>query len=127
MTDVDQLFHDVLAASTSIAAICGKRIYPLVIPQDSPLPAIEYNSAVGGSATATLTGTGVQKNRAEVNCYGDTMQDAKNLRLAVVGALNGYVDVTTGITIQLIQPRNFFDHELLQYRAMVEFYVYYTL
>jgi hypothetical protein len=121
---IELLFAALLQSSAPVAALCGKRIYPLLIPQDSPMPAVDY-SFVGGSATATLTTTGVQRYRVEVNCWGTTYSDAVTLRAAVIAALNGYLD--TNMSIQLIQPRDFFDHELLQYRAMVEFYVYFTL
>jgi hypothetical protein len=126
---IELAFKAVLSSSPAIAALCGKRIYPLLLPTNSPMPAIDY-SFVGGSATATLTTTGVQKYRVEVNCWGDTYTDAVTLRAAVVLALNGYTDFEfdgSDISIQLIQPRDFFDHDLLQYRAMVEFYVFATL
>ena len=127
---IEQSFYSVLMASTAVTALTGYRIYPLVVPEidsdiplSSQLPAIDY-AIIGGSAYATLTTTGWQKYRVEVNCWGSTYSTAVTLRDAVIANLNGYLD--TQMSIQLIQPQDFFDHDLLQYRAMVEFYVYFT-
>ncbi len=117
-------FATVLSAPAAITAICGTRIYPLVLPTDPILPAIDY-SFVGGSATSTFDTTGSKKYRVEVNCWGDTYSDAVTLRAAVTAALNGYLDAN--LKILLIQPRDFFDRELEQYRAMVEFYLFSNL
>jgi hypothetical protein len=121
---IEQSFYSVLSNAPLVSAIVGTRIYPLVVPTDSGLPAIDY-AIIAGSAYATLTTTGWQKYRFEVNCWGNTYSDAVTLRNAVISSLNGHRD--TAMSIQLIQPQDFFDHDLLQYRAMVEFYVYFTL
>jgi hypothetical protein len=47
------------------------------------------------------------------------------LRHAVIAALDQYNQ--SGVFIEFIQSTDFFDHELLQYRAMVELYVYANL
>lgn|GEM_PF-6480671 len=120
---IELSFAAALQASSAVTAITGPRIYPLVLPNDVTLPAIHY-SFVGGSASPTLTTTGTQKYRVEVNCWGATYSDAVMLRAAVIKALNGYLDGT--MSIQFLMPRDLFDHELLQYRAAAEFYIHFT-
>jgi hypothetical protein len=126
---IEIAFYEVLSSSPQITALCGKRIYPLLLPTNSPLPAIDY-SFVGGSGSGTFNTKGFFRWRAEVNCWGDTQLDAVILRAAVIDSLHGYADLEfggTGMSIQLLQPINFFEKDLLQYRAMVEFYVSFPL
>lgn len=118
---IESTLYSILSSASAITAITATHIYPLVIPDGSPLPAIEY-SIVGGAAKATFDTRGTIRLRVEINCWGSTYGDAVSLRNAVVQSLDGYNQ--QGVSIQLLQPSDFFDHELLQYRAMAEFYVY---
>jgi hypothetical protein len=110
-----------LQASAAVTAFTGTRIYPLVLPDDATLPAIHY-AVIGGSASPTYTSVGSQKFRIELNCWASTYADAVRLRAAVITTLSGYYDGTT--SIQFLSPQDLFDHELLQFRAIAEFYAY---
>jgi hypothetical protein len=117
---IEQSIYNALQQDTINTAVDG-RIYPLVLPADSPLPAITYQ-IVGGSSQGTQDTHGTQRYRVQVDCWGETYGDAVTLRNAVIAALDHYnVD---GVYITLLQPTDFFDHDALQYRAMVEFYVF---
>jgi hypothetical protein len=118
---VETDFYTALSSPAAITALCASRIYPLLLPTEVVLPAIDY-SFVGGSSASTFDTTGTQKYRVEVNCWGETYADSVTLRAAVVAALNCYVNGKT--SIQFLQPTDFFDHELMQYRAMAEFYIF---
>ena len=117
---IEQLLYSLLSSTSSITAITGQRIYPLVLPTDPTLPAIEY-SFIAGTSSPTLTTKGYKRYRVEINCWGKTYSDAVALRSAVKDALDGYSD--GNMSILLISPRDFFDNALLQYRAMAEFYI----
>jgi hypothetical protein len=69
-----------------------------------------------------MSDMGVQRYRVEVNCWGDTYDDAVSLRYAVVKALSGYTSGNS--SIQYLMPQDDFDNDLLQYRATAEFYVF---
>jgi hypothetical protein len=118
---VETDFYTILSSPAPVQAICASRIYPLVLPEKAVLPAIHY-AFVGGSSASTFDTRGSQKYRVEVSCWGGTYGDAVTLRAAVTTALDGY---NSGrIKINFLQPTDFFDHDLLQYRAMAEFYLY---
>lgn len=118
---VEQTLYTALSSSSAVTAICGTRIYPLVLPTEPTLPAIDYKF-VAGANQPTMDTTGVQRYRVEVNCWGATYADAVNLRYAVVKALSGYQSGNT--SIQYLMPEDFFEPDLLQYRALAEFHVY---
>jgi hypothetical protein len=118
---IETVFRSALTSATSVTAIVGTRIYPLVLPTDPTLPAIEF-TFVAGLNIPTMDSMGVQKYRVEVNCWGDTYGDAVSLRYAVVKALSGYTSCNS--SIQYLMPQDDFDDDLLQYRATAEFYVF---
>jgi hypothetical protein len=118
---VETILYIALTSSETISAICAGRIYPLLLPTDPTLPALDYKF-VGGSNTPTMDSMGVQRYRIEVNCWGSTYNDAISLRYAVVKALSGYTSGNT--SIQYLMPQDFFADDLLQYRAVAEFYLY---
>jgi hypothetical protein len=117
---IEQTIYDALQ-DASITAITSTRIYPVRLPDEANLPAIEY-SIIGGAVSPTQDTHGTQRLRLEVNCWGATYADAVNLRYAIIQALDGYKQV--GVLIKYLMPQDIFDHDLEQYRAIAEFYVY---
>jgi hypothetical protein len=118
---IEQKFFSVLSALSSISAQCANRIYPVVLPQNVQLPAIHY-SFIASSSKATQDGAGSQKYRVEVSCWGNTYSDAVTLRNAVITELDQYNQ--DGVFIAWLSNTDLFEHDALQYRAMVEFYIY---
>ena len=118
---VEQTLFTALTSSSAVTAICGTRIYPLLLPTEPTLPAIDYKF-VGGANQPTMDTTGVQRYRVEINCWGATYAQAVTLRHAVIKALSGYQSDNT--SIQFLMPQDIFEPDLLQYRAVAEFYVY---
>ena len=124
-------FYNLLAADSSIAALCGNRIYPVQLPEGSALPAITYLYP-GGSSQPTLNTTGYQRQRLEINCWGATYPDAVTLRGTVRTALEGTRAVLSDGTdlqdIEFIQPIDFpFETDAREYRCAIEFYLHFNL
>jgi hypothetical protein len=113
----------VLSTATAITALASTRVYPVALPTDPTLPAMTY-MFVGGSGQPSFNTRGMQRARVEINSWGDTYSDAVTLREAVIQTLAGYSD--ENFSAMYMQSTDFFDHELLQYRAMAEFYVFYA-
>jgi hypothetical protein len=118
---IELIFDGLLRSSSAITALATGGIYPAVLPKDATFPAVHY-LFVGGSSKTTQDTYGTQRYRVEVNAWGDSYFDAVTLRHAIIATLSQYS--SNGVSISFIQPTDVFDHELLQYRAMVEFYVY---
>jgi hypothetical protein len=117
---IELIFDGLLRGSTSIAALATGGIYPAALPKDATFPAIHY-LFVGGSSKATQDTFGTQRYLVEVNAWGDSYEDAVTLRHAIISALSQYS--ANGVFISYIQPTDLFDHDLLEFRAMAEFYV----
>jgi Protein of unknown function (DUF3168) len=119
---IELIFDGLLRGSAAVSALAVGGIYPATLPKDlTTWPAIHY-LFIGGTSTATQDTYGNQKLRVEVNCWANSYFDAVTLRKAVVAALAQYNQ--GGVFIQLIQPRDLFDYEILEFRAIAEFYVF---
>lgn len=119
-----------LTANAAVSALIASRVYPVLLPEDPTLPAICYK-LIGGRSDATLSTSGMQRTRLEINCYGADYDGASALRTAVIKALEGYQGaLSDGTFLQnadLVSPgTDFFEDEPRQYRCMVEFYLLYT-
>ncbi|HTF67033.1 MAG TPA: DUF3168 domain-containing protein [Edaphobacter sp.] len=121
---IETLFLNVLKSQAPVTALVADRIWPIELPDECPLPAIEY-MFVGGSPDPTFDTNGSRRLRVEVNCWGTSYGAATHLREVVRLALDGYQD--DSMTIFGIQPLDFFDKDSRQYRATYEFYVFTTL
>lgn len=120
---IESLFHTVLSSFECINKLlpCGaKGIYPVVLPNKPEFPAMVY-SFVGATSNPTFDTAGFTRYRVEVNCFGKTYKAANTVRAAVISELNGYYD--GNMSIEKIHPIDFYDHELLLFRCLVEFYV----
>jgi Protein of unknown function (DUF3168) len=118
---VELIFDAALRASSTVTTLATGGIYPVRLPTDATFPAIHY-LFVGGSSKATQDSYGNQRYRVEVNSWGNSYQDAVTLRHAVIAALSQYS--ANGIFISFVSLTDFDDHELLEFRAMAEFYIY---
>jgi uncharacterized protein DUF3168 len=118
---VELIFDAALRASSAVTTLATGGIYPVRLPTDATFPAIHY-LFVGGSSKATQDSYGNQRTRVEVSAWGDSYEDAVTLRHAVIAALSQYNQ--NGIFISFISIIDLDDHELLEFRALAEFYVY---
>jgi Protein of unknown function (DUF3168) len=118
---LEQNIASVLTAQAAITSLAATRVYPIVLPTDPDLPALTYQ-IVGGSSNPTLSSAGMQKIRLQIDCWGDSYGDAVTLRDAVATSLSGYQDAN--VQFLFLSKHDDFDHELLQYRAIIEFYIF---
>jgi hypothetical protein len=128
---IEQGIFSLLSTDSGVSSLAGTRIYPIELPEGATLPALVYKD-VGGSSSPTLSTSGAQRLRLELDAYGNSFADAANLRKAVITALNGFQGVlsdgTNLLTADLINPGlSFFDDEPRQFRCMAEFYLLYSL
>lgn len=75
-----------LKAAPDVTAICAGRVYPLVIPQGTKLPAVVYQRTYS-SPDHTLQGYASESVTLMVNCFAMTFEQAKALALAVRAAM----------------------------------------
>lgn len=135
---IDEGIYSLLAADAGVSALVDGRIYAVEGPPDATkMPYVVYRF-VGGSASPTLSTSGVLRQRVEVDAYAAAPSAglqpgtvAAKIRTAVIAALNGWQqtlsDGTRVLDTYLVNPGTDFCTEQMIFRCMVEFYVDYTL
>lgn len=79
-----------LIANTAVKALVVSRVYPLVLPQDSEIPALTYQRISGPRVRSLKGPSNLAHPRIMIKCYGRTYLSAKTVAAAVRVALDGY-------------------------------------
>lgn len=87
-----------LSTSSAIVAICGTRIYPMVLPTGPTYPAMTYQVIVAPQSP-TMNTAGMQHWRIQFDCHGESYPDAVGLRTALIKTLNGAGQVLSDGTV----------------------------
>jgi len=132
---IDQGLVALLAANTGVAALLANgdasSIFQTVVPPDRvQYPCIGYQF-VGGASAETLSTSGQQRSRVQIDCWGVTAESAKLLADAVRQALNGYQGLLTDGTLllnaKMLHPGiDYFSDDSRFFRRMLEFYLLYN-
>lgn len=112
-------------AVTAVATKAGAAaVYPVTLPTAAAVPAVTYR-IVGASSKMTFSTRGTERARIEVTVWAKNYLDAVTIRAALIDGLVGFTDGC--ITVTYLTKMDFFDYELLKYRAQAEFYVSFAL
>jgi hypothetical protein len=121
--------YSLLTGEPTISALVSDRVYPVILPTDGTFPTITYQ-IVGGTSRPTLTTTGLQKVRLQIDCWAtDAYLTAAIVRAAVTKFLAGRgCTLSDGnwASFQLISPVDFYSGGDEAFRCGVEFYVFFT-
>jgi hypothetical protein len=117
--------YQLLATAPALVALQGARVFPIILPQDTALPATTFH-VVGGSQWPIFGTSGMQRRRVQLDFRAATDDVADALRDAVIRVLNGFNGpLPNGFIIAdcwLIQPIDYFDNDARQFRCSAEFY-----
>jgi hypothetical protein len=116
---------ELLSTAASLVALQGARVFPVILPEGTPLPATTYH-VVGGGQTPIFGTSGMQRRRVQLDFRGNGYPAANDLRNATIAVLNGFSGpLPNGFLIAecwLIQPIDYFDNDARQFRCSAEFY-----
>lgn len=117
MTIEEQLVAMMLG-DAGLAEIVGDRVYPLVVPQETPLPAVTYQE-VDTRALASAGGDdGRRESQFAVSVWGESYPAVKGARGALLGLFHGY----RGGMVERIEARSRDEYvpEVEWFREVVE-------
>lgn len=99
---IEQAIYSLLSADPTVSGLVGNRITPVLVPQDSAMPAVTY-AEVAGVRENTMDGpAGLVRSRWQFNCWGISYADGRSVSDAVRQVLDGYSGSGAGVTIQSI-------------------------
>lgn len=72
-----------LLADATIAGLVGERIYPVVRPETSPLPAITYQIVTDDAMTSLSGLCGLSNVRVQIDCWSLSYETSNAIGIAV--------------------------------------------
>lgn len=88
-----------LIGYAALAALVGDRVYPLVLPQGKPRPAITYQLITPVPSDEMRSKGVIERSRWQVSVWGTTYLEAKSVAEQVVACLDGFTGLLgAGIT-----------------------------
>ena len=121
--------YSLLSSAPSIVAAAPGGVFPVLLPKALTATALTYQ-IVGGSSSATLGTSGLQKLRVQFDAWATSYDAAASLREALRELLNGYQgQLTDGTVLQnvdLIQFVDDLDQDSQQFRCVSEFYFFFN-
>jgi hypothetical protein len=110
MKDLLQAVYEYISGNPEIQAVVQGRIFPVVLPQDEPLPAIVYAPVVANYDSALQGDTGYVRQTIQFACHDKTFKKARQLSRLVKKALQDYKGDMNGLDIQAVFIKS--DNEL---------------
>jgi len=110
MKDICQALYEYLKSVDAIEEKVGDRIYPILLPQDCPLPAIVYAPVYCDYDSALQGDTGFVKQTVQIVCHDTTYMKTRELSRLVKNAIQDYRGDMKGLNIQAVFIKT--DYEL---------------
>ncbi len=96
---VEKAIVAVLKANAALTALVSTRVYPIQAPQNVTAPYVTLFRVSADRESAMGADIGIVRARVQVNSWGTTYADAKNVAEAVRGALQRYSGTSASIQV----------------------------
>jgi hypothetical protein len=127
MAQLEPKIFTALSGNSAVAALVGTRIYPLILPQKCPLPAVTYQRISGGKVFSCSGYSGLEGSRIQVDCWAVDVRGGargyptvKALAAAVIAAMQA----ATTFRVSNVNDRDLFEDAQNIYRVSIDFSVW---
>jgi hypothetical protein len=122
MALLEEKIYTVLSSAANVTAITGLRIYPVIRPQDSALPAITYTRISGGQISSLTSYSHLESPRIQIDVWTDTYGAGKALAIYVRNAM------LAATTFQAIieSDNDSWEEDPEMYRVSMDFFVWHN-
>jgi hypothetical protein len=122
---IESNIRQLITSNTQFTGLAGTRLYPVLLPTESPLPAVTYQSISLKTLYALDERVNFDQLRLQIDVWASTYLDSKALASCIVGILDNFSgsfpDGTYVDGIQLRNSTDYYEHEALTYRVMLQF------
>lgn len=114
--------YTALSGSTKITVLSSvsTRIYPLIVPQESAMPAITYARISGGQQNDLFGYSNLENPRIQIDCWAKTYKEVKTIAENVHAVL--YADTT--FKAILVSDMDFYESDVELYRESMDFKIW---
>lgn len=96
---VEEDIFSFLTGNSAVAALVGRRVYPLTIPQDEDLPAVAYRRVDTPRIYSHDGYSGLARPRFQFDCVGTSYASASQVATAVRVAFAGWRAAFRGVAM----------------------------
>ncbi len=129
MKDICQAIYEKLCSNSSISQYVGSRIYPIILPEDAPLPAIVYTPVLANYDSALQGDTGYVRQTIQFVCHDKTYKKARELSRKVKKVFQDLHGDMCGLNIQAVFIKSDYEYngntslkfDINEYMASIEF------
>jgi Protein of unknown function (DUF3168) len=113
-----------LAAHAGVSALCGTRIYPLVIPQEeTPVYPVLVYQRISADHIASLAGhSGLCNARVQIDCWGRSYADTRELAAVLDNAMTADDEDFSALVLSDLDD---YEPETQLYRVSTDFSVWF--
>lgn len=102
MADICQVVYELLMGNEEITKRVDDRIYPMLLPEDAPMPSIVYTPIHAKYDSAMQGDTGFVKQTIQFSCHDSTFKKSRELSRLVKKAFQNYKGNDKGLYIQAV-------------------------
>ena len=116
--------RNILVSNAAITALIASRIYPLILPQGSPFPAVTYNIVSNNPLHCKNGAASQDEIRLSLNIWSRKYEEAEAIAEASRNALDNYAGISKGQTInkiQIINEVDLYEEEPNVYHKVLDF------
>lgn len=124
---IEQALYAYLVGDDALAALVSLRIYPDILPQNPPMPAITYQR-ISTLPYNTRDGGNFQRSRFQLAAYASTALAAIQLAEALEAALVAFArSGSPRVDVTLLEGRNQnYDPDTKLYKQTLDAFIWYT-
>jgi hypothetical protein len=112
-----------LGASPGVTALVATRIYPMLMPQTAPLPAVTYQRISTERVQGLRGSLGLIDPRVQVDSWAETYGTAKRVAEQVRLALDGYT-TPGGLFSMILAERDLLEEDGLRHRVSQDYSIW---
>lgn len=102
MKDICQAVYEKLCQDIKLTRYLSNRIYPIILPEDAPLPAIVYTPVLANYYSALQGDTGFVRQTIQFVCHDTTYKKSRELSRIVKSIFQDYYGDMNGLFIQAV-------------------------
>jgi hypothetical protein len=102
MKDICQALYEYLSKDDDLKRIISDRLYPIILPQDAPLPSIVYTPVLAGYDSALSGDTGFVRQTVQFNCHDKSFKKSRELSKLLKRKLQDYNGDMCGLSIEAV-------------------------
>ena len=102
MKDICQAIYEKLCQDSTLSRYLSNRIYPIIMPEDAPMPAIVYTPVLANYDSALQGDTGFVRQTIQIVCHDTTYKKTRELSRVVKRIFQDYHGDMNGLLIQAV-------------------------